>query len=352
MSHEWDRGVLARSSWHGLEEIGVLADAAAAIDAGERTGAWPVVLTKEALLTESGLRTPSFSIVADYRTRERRAYRAVGTDYRVTTPEEWRGLVDAAHAAGAQPTGAFSLYGGSLVLATFQVGLANGLRTNLLLADAFDGSMQFSSGFTTIDVVCANTLSMSLGQDGSGMARFRHTLSAEAKIAALRVGIATAIATGEKVRDAHKRAQTMGLSRDVARDVFNALFPEAPPEASEASKTRAQNVRAEAMTAMALPINRRDAEQGTLGTIWNTATWLVDRDANGAPRPVRGDGGRLDAMLFGSRGKRVQEIQTVIEIVLRDGTIKATPATEALEMGVDPRQVGRAVLADMIDDSN
>ena len=39
MSHEWDRGVLNASSWHGLEEIGVMASAEDIIDAGERTGA-------------------------------------------------------------------------------------------------------------------------------------------------------------------------------------------------------------------------------------------------------------------------------------------------------------------------
>jgi hypothetical protein len=56
--------------------------------------------------------------------------------FRATACDEWRDLVKAAVAAGAKPTGAFSLRDGSRVLATFEVGISNGLRTQLLLVDA------------------------------------------------------------------------------------------------------------------------------------------------------------------------------------------------------------------------
>ncbi len=44
MSSEWHRGVLTASSWHGLEDIGVMADDQAMIAHGESSGAWPIAI--------------------------------------------------------------------------------------------------------------------------------------------------------------------------------------------------------------------------------------------------------------------------------------------------------------------
>lgn len=347
MAHEWDRGVLAKSSWHGLEEVGIMADAAAQIAAGERTGAWPVALSQVELRTAEGFLAPCKGILANYAQHDPRVLGVVGDRYRETKCEEWRNLLYAAVAAGGRPTGAFSLRDGSRVLATLEVGTANGLRTNLLLADAFDGSMRFTCGFTTIDVVCANTLAMSLGQDGDGMAQIRHTVSAEQKIETLRQTIGAAIASGSKVRDLYKSARAARLDKSTAMKVFDALFPEAPKDATPRTKSIADAARDEAAQAMALPINHR-GEPGTLATLWNTATWLVDRDANGNARKVRGDGNPLESLLWGSKGGRVQEIQTIVEVLMRDGTVKHVQASEALELGVDARTVGKTVLDDML----
>jgi hypothetical protein len=318
-----------------------MADDAAMIAQGERSGAWPTALRTETILTSSGLAAPGKAIVATYAGHPEACLAVNGDRYRATATTEWRTLVRAAVAAGAKPTGAFALRDGARCLATFEVGQTNGLRTQLVLVDAFDGSLKLTCGFSSVRVVCANTLSTCLSSDGAGMAMLRHTASLETKVNVLAESIQLAIASGDKVRDAYHQAEATSLNREQAIGIFDLLFP-AAPEGTPAgrAKTLADNMRADARRAMANPVNNVGA---TLATVWNAATYLVDREADGSARKARG-GDALDSLLFGSRGERVNEIQTIVDVVLRDGSVRSVPATEALDMGVDPKLVGRAFL--------
>lgn len=346
MTHQWDRGVLASSSWHGLEEVGEMVGAEGMIAAGEYAGAWPTGLRFDSLRTSGGLLAPGRAVVATYKGHDDRCLSVVGDRYRATTPAEWRALVQAAVAAGGRPTGAFSLREGARVIGTFEVGTSNGMRTNLLLADAFDGSMRLTCGTTATMVVCANTMAIALKNDGAGMAMLRHTSSLEQKVNVLAESIGEAIATGEKVRATYHKAEALRMRSVDMSKVFDKLFPEASDDADKAARTRAENARIEASRAVSNPLNNAGP---TLATLWNAATYLVDRTADGKPRATRG-GDALDSMLFGARAERVAEIQTVIEVILADGRIQPMPAPQALAAGVDPRIVGRSVLDDILAD--
>lgn len=341
--------VWAGSSWHGLEELVDMDTAEDMYRHGERCGAWPTEVLYQDLRTVTGLSAKDHqAIVGRYIDHPDRVLGVVGGRYRATTPAEWQSLVHAACKAGAKPTGAFSLRDGSRVCATFEVGAQNGLRTNLLLCDSFDGSLRLSCGFTTIRVVCANTLSIAFRESGGDMAKLRHTASLEEKVKALASGIETAIAGGQKVRETFHAAEAKRLDRDAAKAAFDALFPPAPEDASPAAKTRAENVRADARLAATLRINRIDDQPGNLATLWNAATYLVDRRADGKTRDVRG-GDALDSLLFGSRAARIQEIQHTIEVILRDGSVERMTVAQANEAGIDPKQTGRILLEDMLD---
>lgn len=319
MAHEWDRGVLNQSSWHGLEEIGVFSDAASMIDHGERTGAWPVsvgMATLTAFLESAGVRLPvrdERAVVASYRNEVPRVVGINGGRYTATTPESWHSLVDAAVEAGAKPTGAFSLRDGRIVIGTFQVnGNQGGIVTNLLLADSFDGSSKLTVGTTSVRVVCANTLAASMRSDGAGMAQLRHSGDLAQKVQVLKGEIAGALKTGETLREMFRKAQDTTLDRARAQAVFDALFPEAPADSAPGVVTRAENARSDARKAMAFAEN---ALGPNLATLWNAATYLIDRDATGTARALR-SGDRLDSLLFGTRGKRVAEVQAVIADVM------------------------------------
>lgn len=349
MPANFHKGVLTTSSWHRLEEVGVMPDAPSMIEAGLRTSAWALNVAKEQIFCESGLQAPGMGIVAEYR-NGRRCLSTMGDGYNPTGPADWQALIAAAVQAGAKPTGAFSLDHGKKQLATFEISNDKGVVTQLLIVDSFDGSKAFTVGFTTIRVVCCNTLAVALSQDGKGMARFRHSANLSDKIRLLCESIPLAIKSGEKVRDVYERAERSIISGDVAQNLFDALFPKAKPAEdgtppTSNAITRAENNRYDALKACANPINRVGSGKGNLGTLWNAATYLVDRKVDGSSRGESG----LDSLLFGSRAKRIEEIQTLIEVVMQDGSVQTVAAPQAVEMGVDPKLVGSKILQEMLE---
>ena len=207
--------------------------------------------------------------------------------------------------------------------------------------------MRLTVGTTCVRVVCSNTLAAAVSADGAGMGRLKHTASLEEKIGVLRGAIGEAIRTGETVRNAYHAAEGVRLTPAAARRAFDVLFPEAPEGATKSVKTRAENAREAARAAARLPINAVGAP-GTLATLWNAATYLVDRNADGSARETRG-GDALDSILFGNRAERVNEIQALVETVMADGTFERMTVSEARAHGIDDRQIGRALLADMLD---
>lgn len=338
MAHEWDRGVLASSSWHQLETLGNMSTAADIIAHGETSGAWPTALFYAALVARSEdgpeLTVPGLeAIVGAYQSHADRVLGVVGGRYRETTPDEWRSLVSAAVDAGAKPTGAFSLREGKRVLATFEVGSGSGIVDHLVLADSFDGSLRLTAGTSSVRVVCANTLSAAMSSDGAHMARLRHTASLETRINALRDAIGDAVKTGSKVRAMFEAASSTVLNKARAKAAFDAMFPEAPEDATLVAKTRAENTRHAARIAAAMPINKVGSTPGNLATLWNAATYLVDRREDGTYRSARGDADGLDSMLFGARAKQVAEIQTMVEVLMADGTSQAMSVPQAADAG-------------------
>ena len=342
--HEWHSGMLTRSSWHGLETVAEMATAQDLIAAGETSGAYPTDIRLEAMATETGLAVPGAAVVASYADSSRVAHAAVGRRYTPLDPREWRATIEAAVQAGATPAGAFALRGGTRLLATFEIAGGNGgtaIRNYLNLVDSLDGSLQFLAGGTSIRTVCANTLAAAMRADGKHAARLRHTASINDRAEVLRGAIAHHVESGQAVAQLYREAAQAELSRVEAESVFELLFPAASDDDSPRKRGRKTNRRSEAARAM----HRAENNAGrTLATLWNGATWLVDRTADGSPRPARGNADKLDSLLFGSRAKRVEEIRNVIEVVLRDGTVSEMSAPVAPQHGVSEEQIGRTIL--------
>lgn len=358
MSHEWDRGIMTHSSWHGLELLREMFTAEDIINAGEDAGSWPIDVYRadQNVSTRNGglLLSGEQAIVGEYKSHPDRWLGNVGGRFNATSPDKWRELVVAAVEAGAKPTGAFSLRGGSRVLATFQVGESNGLRSHLVMADAFDGSMKLTCGFTSIRVVCANTLSAAMSTDGKKMQGLRHTSTINEKIESLGYSIGEAIKTGQAVKELYLQAEETRLNKDEAEELLFMLFPEPgdghkSAKARLSAKTRAENKRKEALRAAALPINRV-GELGTAATIWNAATFLVDRNVDGSFRSTRG-GDRLDSMLFGARAERIGQIEKVmIQVLQSDGSEVSMSVDQAVGAGIPPSQIGGdALIQDILD---
>jgi hypothetical protein len=354
MSHAWDRGVFTAekqaSSWHQFADMVDMVSAADLISKGERSGALPTAIRdKVALHTSDGIGTDiAWAVVASYAQHPDRVVGVNGERYRANTPAEYRQLVTDIVATGAQPSGIFSLRQGRQVLSTFELTAHGDLHTHLLLVDSFDGSTRTSLGSTTIDVVCANTLAMSQ-RDAGGWATVPHSACAAQRLPLLASACADAIAEGAKVADTYARAMAAILTPVQAKAAFDAVFPPAADDASPRAKTAAENARDEARAAAMTDINRRGNTPGTLATLWNTATYLVDREADGTARATR-SATSLDSILFGRRAERVAEVMALVEVILADGTVQAVSVPQATAMGVPGDQLGSSLLASILDD--
>lgn len=322
MAHEWHSGVLNASSWHGLEVVKSMTTALDLISAGIDSKAYPLRVDLEKMKTVTGHDVPGAAVVATYAGQSRIVHGTVGARYTPLDLNEWRETIIAAVAAGARPAGAFALRGGSRVLATFELPGQDGeeIRSYLNIVDSLDGSLQFMAGGTSIRTVCANTLSMSFAADGHGYAKIRHTASINDRAASVRSAIDAHLTEGKTVAELYRGARDMKLSKDDAMQIFGALFPVAEDGDTKTMTTRLENDRAEATAAMKRPENFAGS---TLATLWNAATWTVDRDANGAAKAARGDSDKLDSLLFGTRGKRIAEVRGIIESVLKTGSFAA-----------------------------
>ena len=354
MSDEFDRGVMIKTSWHMKEKIRQMITAEDMITAAEECGSWPIELVESEMTTNMlGLPIPwNQAIIAKYTQHPARVVGFNGERHRPTTPEEWRKLIHAAVDAGAKPDGCFTLREGRNPIACFQIGDTNagkaGLcKSYLLLADCYDGTSRLICGLVTIRVVCMNTLSVALKEDG--LMRIRHSASAEEKIKDLQKAIPMAIKMGISVAEAMRKASEIRLHKDEAEKLFDELWPKADKDAAKAAITRANNKRAEARQAMLRPENRVGHEPGMLATMWNAATFLVDREPNGQERASRTDAAESMLLPTGTRGKRIQEIQTIIEVYLKNGELTQMTQHQAQEAGVPGQQIGRAVIADLLD---
>jgi hypothetical protein len=334
MSHMWDRGVLDSSSWHGLEEVGVFTDAESMIDHGENSGAWPCDLQVAPLyahVKNTDVQVPvlnTSALTAFYRGHPARVVGVNGGRYSPHSVGSRNELIRAAVLAGAKPTGAFSLKDGSVTLATFQVnGSEDGIVTNLLMVDSYDGTQQLRVGTTSIRVVCANTLASSLRQDGAGMAVLRHSGNLDGKVRALQDSIGEALKTGQKIRELYNRAKQTRISKVQADIILNKLFPLAEKDAPQVAVTRAENEQREALMAASNVVNN---DGSTVATLWNAATYLVDREVDGSARSTR-SGDSLSSLLLGQRAKRIDEVQSIIEMVLADGSIQEMTIAEAAQ---------------------
>ena len=181
--------------------------------------------------------------------------------------------------------------------------------------------------------------------------KMRHTSTINDKVAILGETMGEAIKSGQRVRDLYAQAEQTHMHRDDAMALLFKLFPD-PVEKdgkkpAQASKTRAENKRKEALVAANMGINRV-GERGNAATLWNAATFLVDRTTNGNFRKTRG-GDRLDSMLFGSRADRVSQIEKVmIQVLQSDGTEVSMSVDQAIGAGIPTSQIGGKTLIDDI----
>lgn len=110
-----------------------------------------------------------------------------------------------------------------VVGATIDVTNGDAIEQFVLLANSHDGSLAITAGFTTVRVVCANTLAIALSE-ASRLLKFRHTKGALVKLENAREAFDVARAQLVKQADAFRflasKACDDSLFRQYARETF------------------------------------------------------------------------------------------------------------------------------------
>jgi len=174
----------------------------------------------------------------------------------------------------------------------------------------------------------------------------RHDSSLSEKIEVMASAIGDSITRGIATAEVYAKAEAAALTRDGFEHLFDALFPKAPEDASKKLATMRGNARSDAMAAVAHPVNR--AHDGrNVASLWNAATYLVDRKVDGTPRGSRD--ALVGGLLFGAQAKRVEDIGHIIEVMMADGTCEHMTSYEATAAGVDTGQIGSSILDAMLE---
>lgn len=187
MSHDittTDRLVLAGApAWHGLGTV--LPERCTVDDARTLALPWdPVAVPLYVDKPLEGRKVP-IAHRAVVRSDSGAVLGVVGPDYEVLGNGDIAGLIEALGAEGLAVETAGSIRGGREVFflvdrGAFDVAPGDTVRRYVLFTSAHDGTRAFRALPTTVRVVCANTLTVALGQRGG--AAFRHARGIRANV--------------------------------------------------------------------------------------------------------------------------------------------------------------------------
>lgn len=230
-----------------------------------------------------------------YRSDTHDALSVVGNRYKVVQPQEilefYRDLTDY---AGFELETAGVLKGGRKLWALAKTGQSGALKGNdqtngyVLLATACDGSMATTAQFTSIRVVCNNTLAVALRGDSAGCVKVRHSTIFDANKVKKELGIS--VATWSSFMDQMKELSNRRLSYKEAQQYISNVFSD--PYSVNANKKAMKRVEelynGHGHGAML------ESSRGTAYGIMNAVTEFVDHE-----RRARSSDYRLDSAWFG-----------------------------------------------------
>lgn len=269
----FESGFGTEQAWHGgLVVVDGLQNAEAAI---KHAGLdWDVV--KLPLLTRHEQRLLEVpDKFAQVRTSDQRVLGVVGNIYTgVANREAFRWADELVGGFGAHFQTAGSLYGGRVVWVLldvpFEIKSPDGkLRVKLYLRNSHDGSSPLSVGFTTVDIVCANTLALA---EATAVDRvsIKHTSNASERLAVAQKTMHLVEGAAERAGALAEKLFSSRVTNNDLTVVLNEVFPlpelkgKTYDELSRGEKkslTLAENKREAVVTAY-------NARPALLGTQW------------------------------------------------------------------------------------
>lgn len=240
------------------------------------------------------------------RSDTRAALSIVGKDYKVVQPREalefFRDLVQ-----GSRFTleTAGTLQGGRKYWAMARAGKGvnvigrDEVRPYLMFASSCDGTTATIADFTTVRVVCSNTIAMALGEAKHSATRvsISHRSKVDHKSIKERLGIVDDV-FADFIGHARRLSEIRVTTRDAASFVHDLLLPVSKADDEEASKKLRDSKGYNVILALFNGQGKGSTSEGVRGTAWgllNAVTEYTDWHVS-----ERAAGNRLDSALFGS----------------------------------------------------
>jgi phage/plasmid-like protein (TIGR03299 family) len=192
----------------------------------------------------------------------------------------------------------------------------------ILLSTSHDGSANIMAAFTTIRVVCWNTLSAAISEasgktkkknkGGSNLVKIRHTKSAQKRIDEAHMVLEASSAYWDRLADSYAAMANKDMTRLDVMDFVGKMFPgkkvKLPSSKGgfvevEQVSTRTANNRTKVMNLFeGEAIGSTSAISGTSYQMYQAVTQYIDHE-----RSIRKDTDRWEASVFGSGEKMRQD---------------------------------------------
>lgn len=296
--------------WHGLgtEVQGALTSAEAITAAGLN---WKVQKTPVKYLTPAGQLLEVPGKFVNYRDDLQTPLGVVGKDYTIVQNKDCFSFFDAVvgekaamyHTAGA-------LFGGRKVwlLAKLpQDTIVKGVdisKNYLLLSNSHDGTSNLKIMFSSVRVVCSNTLSMAINGAGN-ISMLRHTANIGLRVRQVRefLGITTAVAA--KYGAYANALAEKGISNAIIEDFFQRMGLSVLDTEPETVRTRRENQQEEILSKLEVTNRATPEIKDTRWALLNAYTDYVDHVK--AVKPSNDQDKWVDSILFGNAAESKQK---------------------------------------------
>lgn len=306
--------------WHGLgtKVEGALTSAEAITAAGLD---WEVEKVPAGFVNSDGLFTEVDGKFTMVRKDIQNGLGIVGTDYTPFQNKDAFRFFDAVvgekaamfHTAGA-------LFGGRKVWLLAKIPqdiVVKGVDVSqnfLLLTHAHDGSQAVTTMFTSVRVVCQNTLTMALKSAAGAVSKMKHTANVGMRVNQVRdtLGMTTLIVA--RMQEYANALASKSINTDIVNDFFERMGLKVMEQDSAVSKTKKENIRERIMDKLGETNRAIPQIADTRWALLNAYTDFVDHDKSVKPSSTTDKW--ADSILFGGGAEAKQKALNALVLTL------------------------------------
>jgi phage/plasmid-like protein (TIGR03299 family) len=289
---------------------------------------WQVVKRQQYARNPLGVVT-ALPVYATFRSDDGKYLGTVGEGYSIIQNRDQFTFVDSflEAASGAHYESAGALGNGERIWCLARIPEADYVvdggdehKTYIMVANSHDGSLAYQMKLVDTRIVCANTLSVAIQEDGAAF-KIRHTVNAQTRMSAALQVMQHVKREAVGLKGKMLRLADRKLTRESIEHVLDRLFPKSKDE--QASQMRRNGTISEVLSLYEQnDANAYASIKGTAYNLLNAVTEYADhfRTARGnGSKPEQVATARAESALFGSGDKlKTQALTVILEEVDQD----------------------------------